>query len=337
MKSITKMVTIYDIAKKANVSPATVSRVLNNGPVKAETKEKILRIIEKENFIPDNRAVYLKKLNTKKIGLIIPDILNPVYTISVKVMHDYLKEKNYHLIFGNSYGDVNEERDILEMFERERVAGVIIATCEGEDDSCLIPVFERMIKNGIKIVFVGKKNYNLNVDVISVNNVSGTYKITNYLIKTGKRKIGFISGDKRLRATEERLEGYLKALNEKGIEINKDLIICEGEYKMEYGKKWAKKLIGKVDSIVCGNDLMAIGAIKAIEENGLKVPDDISVCGFDDILVSSLVKPQLTTVHQPIERISEIACERVLGWIEGKIEKEEEILIEPEIILRESA
>ncbi|HOK56356.1 MAG TPA: LacI family DNA-binding transcriptional regulator [bacterium] len=337
MKPITKMVTIYEIAKKAGVSPATVSRVLNNGPVKSSTKEKILKIIEKENFVPDNRAVYLKKINTRKIGLIIPDILNPIYSLAVKVIHDYLKEKDYHLILGNSYGNVDEEKDILELFERERVAGVIIGTCEGEDDSSLIPIFDRMLKSGIKIVFTGKKNYGLKVDVISVNNEIGTYKITNYLIKTGRKKIGFISGDRNLRATEERLSGYIKALKEKGIGINKELIICEGEYKMENGRKFAKELISKVDAILCGNDLMAIGAIKAVEESGLKVPDDIGICGFDDIFISYLIKPSLTTVHQPIEKISEIACERLIGWIEGKIKKEEEILIEPEIIVRESA
>jgi len=324
MKPITKMVTIYEIAKKAGVSPATVSRVLNNGPVKSSTKEKILKIIEKENFVPDNRAVYLKKINTRKIGLIIPDILNPIYSLAVKVIHDYLKEKDYHLILGNSYGNVDEEKDILEL-------------CEGEDDSSLIPIFDRMLKSGIKIVFTGKKNYGLKVDVISVNNEIGTYKITNYLIKTGRKKIGFISGDRNLRATEERLSGYIKALKEKGIGINKELIICEGEYKMENGRKFAKELISKVDAILCGNDLMAIGAIKAVEESGLKVPDDIGICGFDDIFISYLIKPSLTTVHQPIEKISEIACERLIGWIEGKIKKEEEILIEPEIIVRESA
>jgi len=331
------MVTIYDIAKKAGVSVATVSRVLNNGPVKISTKEKILKIIEKENYVPDNRAVYLKKLKTKKIGLIIPDIINPIYSHSVKVIHDYLKNKGYHLILGNSYGEVEEEKDLLEMFERERVSGVIIGTCEGEDDSSLISIFKRMLKNGIKIVFTGKKSYGLNVDIISVNNVSGTYKITNYLIKIGKRKIGFISGDKKLIATQQRLEGYKKAIEEKNIKFDEDIIICEGEYKIEYGKKWAKELIGKVDSIICGNDLMAIGAIKAIEESGLKVPDDIAICGFDDIFISSLIKPSLTTVHQPIEKISKIACERLIGWIEGEIREPEEILIEPEIILRESA
>ncbi|MCX8083255.1 MAG: substrate-binding domain-containing protein, partial [bacterium] len=156
-------------------------------------------------------------------------------------------------------------------------------------------------------------------------------------IKTGKKKIGFIAGDINLRPTEERLDGYIKALKEKDISVNKGIIICEGEYKMEYGKKWAKEIIGKVDAIVCGNDLMAIGAIRVIEENGLKVPDNIAICGFDDIYLSSLVKPSLTTVHQPIEKIAEIACDRLMGWIEGEIKEAEDIFIEPEIVIRESA
>jgi len=331
------MTTIHDIARKAGVSPATVSRVLNNGPVRSVTRERILKVIKKENFIPDSRAVYLKKLKTKKIGLIIPDILNPIYSLAVRVIHDYSKAKGYHLILGNSYREIEEERDILQMLERERVAGIILGTCEGEDDSLLIPVFRRMLSNGIKIVFTGKNSYGLKVDVVSVNNSAGTYKMTNYLIKTGRRKIGFISGDSRLWATEERLKGYKKSLQEKGIEFKKDIVRCEGDYKIEYGKRWAKELIGCVEAIVCGNDLMAIGAIKAIEESGLKVPDDIAVCGFDDIFISALIKPSLTTVHQPVEKISEIACERLINWIEGKINKEEEILIEPEIIVRESA
>ncbi|MCM8777780.1 MAG: LacI family transcriptional regulator [Candidatus Omnitrophica bacterium] len=331
------MKTIYDIAKKVGVSPATVSRVLNNGPVKSSTKEKVLKIIEKENFIPDNRAVFLKKTTNQKIGCIIPDVINPIYSYAVKVIHDYLWERAYHLILGNSYGKIEEEKNILQMFERERVSGVLIGTCEGEDDSTLVPVFKRMIGYGIKIVLVGKKNYGLKVDTISVNNISGTYKMTKYLIKAGRKKVGFIAGDKNLRATKERLAGYIKALKEKGIPVDREVVICEGDYKMDYGKKWAKELKGKVDAIVCGNDLMAIGAMKTIEESGLRIPDDIAVCGFDDIYLASLVKPSLTTVHQPIEKICKIACERLMGWIEGRIKKAEEIIVEPEIIVRESA
>jgi len=332
------MVTIYDIAKKAKVSSATVSRALNGGSVNPSTKERIMRIIEKEGYIPDSSAVYLKKLKTKKIGLIVPDISNPGYPQTVKVIHDIMKSKGYHLILGNTYGNIEEEKNILEMMQRERVAGIIVATCEGEDDTLLYPIFRRLIKNGFPIVFMGKKKDGLPVDVISVNNFKGAFKITNYLLKTGRKKIGFIAGDRNLRATEERLEGYIEAHKKRGIKIHSEIVICEEEYTVEFGKKWTEKIIKeKVDAIFCGNDLMAIGAIEKIEEMGKKVPEDIAVTGFDDIFLATLVKPAITTIHQPLEKIASIGCERLLGWIERKFKENEEILIEPEIIIRESA
>ena len=333
------MVTIHDIAKKAKVSSATVSRVLNDGPVSPSTKKRILRIIEKEKYVPDNQARYLKKLKTTKIGLIVPDISNPGTGIGAKVIHDILKTHGYHLIFGNTYGEVSEEKDILEMMERERVIGIILSTYEGEDDTSLYPFFEKLIKNGVSIVFMGKKRDNLPVDVISVNNFSGTFKIVEYLIKTGRKKIGFIAGKRNLRATEERLKGYIEALKNKGISPSSELIICDGEYTIESGGKFAKFLLKKrVDAIVCGNDLIAIGAIKTAEEMGIKVPEEVGITGFDDVFLASLIKPKLTTVHQPIEKIAITGCEFLLKRIEGELKEEpKEILIEPELIVRESA
>lgn len=330
--------TIYDIAKKAGVSSATVSRVLNNGPVKPSTKERVIRVIKKENYIPDSRGIYLKKLQTKRIGLIVPDITNPGYPLTVKIVHDFLKEKGYHLILGNTYGEISEEKDILEMMLRERVAGIIVGTCEGEDDTPLYPLFRSIINNGIKIIFMGKKKDGLPVDVLTVDNTKGTYRITNYLLKTGRNKIGFIAGSKNLRATEERLVGYRKALIEKGISPDAEKIICEGPYTIENGERWGEIIISKgVDAIVCGNDLIAIGVIKAAEKLNIKIPKDVAITGFDDIPLTSLIKPSLTTVRQPRE-IAEKGCEILIERIEGKRKgAPEEILFEPEIIIRESA
>jgi LacI family transcriptional regulator len=330
--------TIYDIAKKAGVSSATVSRVLNKGPVKHATKKKILRVIKKENYIPDNRGVYLKKPNTKKVGLIVPDITNPGYPVSVKIIHDLLKSKGYHLILGNTYGEISEEKDILEMMLRERVAGLIVGTCEGEDDTSLYSLFKSLLENNIKIVFMGKKRDGLPIDVLSVDNTKGTYKITLYLLKTGRKKIGFIAGKKNLRATEERLDGYAKALREREISLNPEFVVCDGGYTMESGEKWGKELLKKdIDAVVCGNDLIAIGVLKAAEKMNIKIPDDISVTGFDDIFLSSLIRPGITTVRQPQE-IAERGCEILIERIEGRKEGEpEEILFEPEIVIRESA
>ncbi len=330
--------TIYDIAKMAGVSSATVSRVLNNGSVKPATKERVLRIIKKQNYVPDSRGIYLKKLKTKKIGLIVPDITNPGYPVMVKTVHDFLKKKGYHLILGNTYGEISEEKDILEMMQRERVAGIVVGTCEGEDDSALYPLFKSLVDNGIKIVFMGKKRDGLPVDVSTVDNIKGTYKITRYLINTGRKKIGFIAGSRDLRATEERLEGYRKALAERNFPVRADNIICEGSFTMEYGEKWGKTLFQKgVDAIVCGNDLIAIGVLKAAEKTDIKIPGDVAVTGFDDIFLAALVRPSITTVREPAEG-SERICEVLMERIEGKRTGEpEEIIFEPEIVIRESA
>lgn len=330
--------TIYDIAEKAGVSSATVSRVLNKGSVRPATRERILRVIEHEDYIPDSRGSYLRKLCTKKIGLIVPDIANPGYPVTIKAIHDFLKRRGYHLILGNTYGEISEERDILDMMRTERVAGIIVGTCEGEDDTSLYPLFQNMVKNGIKIVFMGKKRDNLPVDVLTVDNVKGTYKITLYLLRTGKKNIGFMTGKKGLRATEERLQGYEQALTERGIPLNPEHVICDGAYTMEYGEKWGGILMKRgVDAVVCGNDLMAIGAIRAAEKMNIKVPEQVAVTGFDDIYLSALVRPGLTTIRQPLG-IAERGCEILLGRIEGNQEGvPEDLLFEPEIVIRESA
>ena len=331
--------TIYDIAEKAGVSSATVSRVLNDGTVRPATKERVLRVIKKENYIPDSRGIYLKKMQTKKIGLIVPDITNPGYPVTVKVVHDFLKNSGYHLILGNTYGDISEEKDILEMLQRERVAGIIVETCEGEDDTSLYPLFNSLVDNGVRIVFMGKKRDGLPVDVLTVDNMQGTYKITRYLLNTGRKKVGFIAGRKDLRATEERLSGYTKAMNERNIAVDPTLVICDGEYNSEYGEKWGKELFRKgVDALACGNDLMAFGAARAAEKMKIKVPEDIAITGFDDISLASMVRPQLTTVRQPLAEIAERGCEILIERIEGKKTGDpEEILFQPEIVLRESA
>ena len=334
------MVTIYDIAKEAKVSSATVSRVLNDGQVSPRTKKRVLRAIKKLGYIPDNRAVYLKKEKTKKVGLIIPDISNPVYPIGVRVIHDILKSHGYHLILGNTYGEISEEKDLLEMMQRERVAGIILATCEGEDDSELFPIFRRFLENNISLVFMGKKKDDLPVDIVSVNNLTGALKATEYLLRTGREKIGFIAGGRDSRVTKERLEGYLEAFKKKNTTPSSELIICDGEYTMEYGERWGELLLKnyKPDAIFCANDLLAIGVIKACEKLNMEIPEEVAVVGFDDIYLASLVNPKLTTIHQPLGEIATIACEILVERIERGVEEEpREILIEPELIVRESA
>ena len=334
------MVSICDIAREAEVSVTTVSRVLANKSASIETRRKVLRAVEKFGYVPDARASSLKSRKTKSVGLIIPDISNPVYPVTVKVTHDIAKVRGYHLILGNTYGRLDEEMEILKMMLRERVAGLILGICEGEDDTSCNSYLNKIINSGVSVVLTGRNRNGLQVDEITTDNKKGAYKATNYLLKIGRKRIGFMAGRRGLLATDARLAGYLQAFSEKRVGQNEKLLSF-GDWTRVSGQKQMRSLLNsgeKPDAVFCANDLLAIGAMETIKKAGLKIPDDIAVVGFDDIELSSLVQPRLTTVNQPQEKIAEIACNLLLDRIErNESEEPKEILLEPELIIRESA
>jgi len=334
------MVSIYDIAKEVGVSATTVSRVINNKYASPKTRAKVLRAIKRLDYIPDARASGLKTRNNKSIGVIVSDITNPIHPVEVKAIHDVAKERGYYLILGNTYGRLDEEMEILKMMARERVAGLILATCEGEDDTACNTYLQKMINSGVSLVLTGRKRNGLEADEIVVDNAGGVYKATSYLLRTGRRKIAFMAGQHGFVAREGRFTGYLKALSEKGIARNENLISF-GNWNKDSGRKQMDnflKLPEPPDAVFCGNDLMVIGALESIENAGLNVPEDVAVIGFDDIELASLVRPRLTTVMQFQEKNSAITCNLLLDRIEQKETGEpKEILIEPELVIRESA
>lgn len=334
------MVSIHDIAREVGVSATTVSRVLNNKSASAKTRARVLKAVEKSGYVPDARAVSLKRGSNKIIGIIIPDISNPVYPIGVKVIHDIARERGYHLILGNTYGRVDEELELLRMMMRERVAGLIVATCEGEDDTACNAYLDEIRRSGGSVVLMGREKGNLGVDEISVDNTKGVYRGTQYLLKTGRKKIGFLVGRSGPLAREGRLAGYRRALSEAGAK-QKEIVIMSEEWTRESGRREMENYLengGNPDGLFCGNDLLAIGAMEAVRKSGRSVPGDVALVGFDDIEQASLVTPQLTTVRQPHQKVASLACSLLLDRIEGRERGgPKEILVEPELIVRESA
>jgi len=334
------MVSIHDIAKEVGVSATTVSRVVNNKSASTKTRARVLKAIKRSGYVPNARAVSLKNGSNKSIGIIIPDISNPVYPIAVKVIHDIAKERGYYLILGNTYGRVDEERELLQMMARERVAGLILSICEGEDDTACNADLKEMQKSGVAVILTGREKGDLGVDEITVDNEKGACRATQYLMKTGRKRIAFLAGRRGLLATEGRLAGYRQALSEKGLKCD-GLVSATEEWTRESGRKQMEKFLQdgqRLDAVFCGNDLLAIGAMEAVKKSGRTVPDDIAIVGFDDIELASLVTPQLTTVRQPLDKVASLACSLILDRIEGKEQGgPKEILIEPELIVRESA
>lgn len=333
-------ITLDTIAKRLKVSTMTISRAINDHPdIKGETKEKVLALVKKLNYTPNFLAQSLKRKKTYTLGLLIPDILNPFYPALTKGIYNVAKEQGYHLIHGSSFGDPTEELNILKMFRASQVDGIIVMAAEAEEDKACNQYLSELAKSGLPIVLCGRRGYNLPVDRISVNNIKGVSLAINHLIDLGHRSIGFINGPQKVFAAKERQKGYEKVLLEHHIPVNKE-IIKNTSFTQEGGYQATKNLLSNKSSITAifaANDLMALGAIMAIEEKGLKIPDDIAIVGFDDISLASLIRPRLTTVAQPKEEGGRIIANLLLSRINRTAPKKpQNILLELRLVVRES-
>lgn len=334
------MCSIYDVAEKVGVSATTVSRALHGKSCSEETRRRVMRVVDELGYVPDARAAALKFGTNMCIGLVVPDIANPVYPVAIKAVHDCARERGYHMILGNTYGRADEEMEFLQLMGREKVAGLIVATSEGEDDRCCNPYIESLIKAGTKVVLAGRAKAGLSADLVMVDNEEGAYKANAYLLRTGRRSIAFISGRRDLTATEGRLAGYVRALEEQGLQPDDRLMSFDGGDR-ESGYNQMRNMLDRgehLDAVFCGNDLLAVGAMEAIKEHGLAIPKDMAVVGFDDIELASLVSPKLTTVSQPQARLATMACNLLLDRVENVVVGgPKDLIVKPELVVRESA
>ncbi len=334
------MATIYDIAREAGVSSATVSRVLNGGPVKESTRKAILKIMRGVSYVPDERASSLKSKHVKKIGLLVSDLENPHYARMARVAYDFFKAKDYSLTLGCPYGNLEDEERLLESMRRERVSGLLLSTVEYPQDSALNGLLSEMLSSDIALVLMGKPSLGLEVDTVSIDNKLGAVKVVEYLLRTGRRRIAFLSGSSGIMPVDLRLEGFYETLDRSGVPRGQCPVMKLPDLTIQGGEDAAGRLLdggAQVDAIFGVNDLVAIGALKAAEARGLAVPSALAVAGFDDLYFSSLIKPKLTTVRQSVEAVVSSACERLLARIEGSWDGPRGILVEPELMVRESA
>ncbi|MBU0716028.1 MAG: LacI family transcriptional regulator [Verrucomicrobia bacterium] len=334
------MTTIYDIAREAGTSAMTVSRVLNGKSTSATARAKVERVVRKYGYVLNTRAANLKSNKSLAIGVIIADITNPVYPTAVRTMHDLLKTAGYHLILGITYGKAEEQIEVLHMMQRERVAGLLLGTCEEKEHPECDTLIGAMIRSGVPVVLTGRNRCGLNADQVTLDNVAGAWKAVDYLIRIGRKRIAFIAGQKEILAAQQRLAGYKKALQRHQIEPD-EYLTSFGEWTRASGRVQMEKLLKsgvKCDAVFAGNDLLALGAMEALAAAGVEIPKDMAVVGFDDIELAGLVKPRLTTVAQSSEKITAAACQLLLDRISGQEKGEpKEILFEPELIVRETA
>lgn len=327
-------ITINDIAKAANVSKATVSYVLNDKPgVSEKTRQKILQIIKELNYYPNAVARGLAGKTIGMLGLVIPDITDMFYASIIRGVEQAANNFNYTLNLCTTHANVEKEREVVDLFTSGRVDGLIMMTYHLQKDY-LADLKER----GIPFVFIDSPIEDESIYSVIVDNKEAGYKATEYLIKAGHREIAFIHGSRDAWDNEYRFQGYCQALKDYGIELRQELIKT-GDFQRLEGYQAAKELLmsaHRPTAIFAANDQMALGALNAASELGLKVPSEIAIIGFDDIEAASLVEPSLTTVSQPTLEMGEKAVELVMALISGEKPVPRKILLQTSLIERDT-
>ncbi len=305
------MVTMREVAKAAGVSVATVSRVLNsNGYVNEDTKKNVLQAIERLEYKPNSVARSLFKKQSRTIGLIVPDITNPFFPELARAVEDVTNDKGYTIILGNSDEKPSKERAYLDMMEQKYVDGIIIATNTLNYEQL------QALKKPVVVI---DRYIHADVPTVVVENYNGAGVAVDHLKASGCKVIAHIRGPVHVVNANERCQGYIDAVQKEP--WYSPVYIVGGQYTIKDAYESTKQLLTdypEVDGIFAGNDLMAIGAMKAARELGRQMPDDLSIIGFDGINMSETTFPELSTMVQPIYEIGEAAANLLIDLVEKK-------------------
>jgi len=308
-------ITIKEVAARAGVSIATVSRVINNsGVVHQQTRDAIMLAATELQYVPNVSARNLSRSKTDTIGLLLPDLHGEFFSEVIRGVDQTAQQSHHHLIVSSSHNKKSEIEAALHLM-RGRVDGMIIMSPQ-IDAHTLHANIPRSMPVVLLNCFVEGNSF----DSINIDNFSGASTMVSHLIGHGHRRIAIITGSHSNYDADQRLYGYRKAMLEAGI-AGDDLIEIAGDFTEEAGYAAAKEIVAlspRPTAIFASNDSMAIGAIGALREAGIKVPGDIAVAGFDDIPISRYIRPPLSSVHVPIAELGEHAMQRLLMAIDKK-------------------
>lgn len=287
-------ISMREIAKIAGVSSATVSRVINGSNlVTEETSQRIRKIIQDLNFVPNTSAIHLKNGKSQIYGIIIPDLTNPFFTETIKIFEELLVENEKELLVANTdFHSTRMQRSVRRMLLR-RVDGVALLTSEFE-----AAPLESLVQNRIPVVTTDHYRTGPGISDIVVDFASGMAQLVGHLKDLGHRTLGFIGGTEGLITSRVRRESFMDAVVKQGLSSREGWIV-EGNFKIEGGSAAMARILDQPEvptAIVTANDLTAIGALRTAHEKGLRIPDDISITGCDDIAMSDIVFPPLTTL-----------------------------------------
>ncbi|WP_026566796.1 LacI family DNA-binding transcriptional regulator [Bacillus sp. UNC41MFS5] len=329
------MATMKDISKKANVSIATVSAVVNQSTyVSPELTERVNRAIEELNYRPNAIARSLKMKSTNTVGVILSDILNPYYPAIVKGMDDVAIKNNFSVILCNTSNDKSRFLSYLDLMVDKRVDGLILANISNQEE------LQEVEKRNLNFVLVNRRPPGYNTSYVGVNNHLAIELAVNHLASLGYKRIAFIGGNSDLSTSKERLQGFVQGMMQNGLQVTNNLIF-EGEYTQESGYasviKMLKQLKELPEAICAASDLIAFGIIKALREKGIRVPEDIAVIGNDNNNFSEDFLVPLSTVNHPTYEMGKLGMGLLLQRVnEGENHFPKQVILTPSLIIRES-
>lgn len=327
--------TIEDVAERAGVSKATVSRVINgNYPVSDELRQRVESAIAELGYQPDRAARRLRANSSEVLGVIVPDIQNPYFTSVVRGIEDIAYENHMNVLLCNTDDEPQKQEAYLHVMRAERAAGLVLAPSFGIRAEAL----QQLQRAGMPIVLIDRLVPGLAIDSVLVDNVQGAYMATMHLVRLGYQRIGLIVGDQELTPGLQRYQGYQQALRESGISQEPGLVRI-GHFKIESGCLLAKDLLQspvRPDAIFAASNLITLGVLKALRELNVRVPEDVAVIGFDDMVWATELYSPLTTVAQPMYEVGREAARLLLHRKNHPAIPVRTITLQASLVVRES-
>lgn len=333
------MATIYEIAEKAGVSPKTAARILAGESKRSKHHERVLEWARRLGYVRNVSAANLRSKRTQLVGLLVPFVDNPYYTQVIQAFHDTLGDRGFRVLLACSFGQSDEILSALDLFRSYGVDGILVNGSEGELPAEATRRLQQFRDEKRAVILIGRNSEEHALDQADVANAAGIAAMVDHLVERGHQRIGFIGGSPSNGANQARHEGYLRGLANHRLEARDEWASSGTATPEDAGRRALGVLAGdpRPTALVCGNDLMALGVLKACREAGMEVPGELAVTGFDDIAAASLVVPGLTTMRQPYGQLAR-ACTELL---EGRIHAESpdpptRLLLDTRLVVRGS-
>ncbi|WP_034671975.1 LacI family DNA-binding transcriptional regulator [Ectobacillus panaciterrae] len=323
--------TIYDVAEKAGVSISTVSKVINNQPVGKKSKQKVLEAMQELNYKPSVLASALTGKRTSTIGFLLPDIANPLVAEMARRVEDRAHEYGFNVVICSTDLKLEKEERYVSLLRQKSVDGFILAGGFRNREVIL-----ELLRDNVPIILLSESQPYSSITTVTVDNFMGGYDLASHLISLGHTRIAVIAEDNS--SSQERIRGYKQALKDNDLDITEDLIVIS-DSSPEHAQHLTTFLLDSPNpptAIISCNDVLAIGALLGVREKNLKIPEDLSITGFDNTLLSKSSDPPLTTVEVPVQNMCSRAVDLLIEEIKGKSIEKQKILMLPKLIIRKS-